>query len=113
MAMYNANGRIDLDGYVSNFERFPGELKNIKHLSELLPAIDSTFARFRLPFIKTTEFGTLWTEGDKGALFFYDSVESITLDLPAGWGIENVKGNTLKNIKPETIINIGKEYGAK
>ena len=47
------------------------------------------------------------------ALFFYDSVKSITLDLPAGWAIEGVKGNTLKNIKPETIINIGKEYAGK
>ena len=113
MAMYNANGRIDLDGYVANIERFPNEIKMIEKLGTMLPEIERTFKRFRLPFIKTTEFGTLWTEGDKGALFFYDSVESITLDLPDGWGIENVKGNTLKNIKPETIINIGKEYGAK
>ena len=113
MAMYNANGRVDLDGWVSNFERFPGELTKIRHMGRLLPDIDRTFARFRLPFIKTVDFGTVWTEGDKGALFFYDSVESITLDLPDGWEIEGVKGNTLKNIKPETIINIGKEYAGK
>jgi len=113
MAMYNANGRVDLDGWATGFERFPGELAKIRHMGRLLPEIDRTFARFRLPFIQTTDFGTLWTEGDKGALFFYDSVESITLDLPEGWGIEGVKGNTLRNIKPETIINIGKEYAGR
>ena len=113
MAMYNANGRIDLDGYVENIERFPNEIKMIEKLGTMLPEIDRTFKRFRLPFIKTTEFGTLWTEGDKGALFFYDSVDSITLELPPGWGIEGVKGKTIKNIKPETIINIGREYSAK
>ncbi len=111
MAMFNANHRLDLEIYSSGSERVPGEREAVERWAKLLPSIDRTFAKFRLPFVRNTPFGTVWTEGKRGALFFYDSVKSLTLELPEGWGIEGVSGNQLKDIPQDTIVLIGEEFG--
>ncbi len=110
MAMFNANHRLDLQAYSAGAERVPGERKAVERWAKLLPAIDRTFSLFRLPFVRNTPFGTVWVEGNRGALFFYDSVKSLTLDLPEGWGIEGVAGNKLENIPQDTIILFGDEF---
>ena len=52
-------------------------------------------------------------EGDRGALFFYDSVKEILVNLPDNWEIEGIKGSILKNVPCDTVVFLKKKSGVK
>ena len=102
-SMYGAFTYINVDGYAKKFERTPGEIQKIERMGRLNPLINKAQANVGYPFIRETPFGTLWISEKGGALFFYDAVEELKVELPDGWSIEGVPGNVLKNVKPDSI----------
>ena len=102
-SMYGAFTYINVDGYAKGFERTPGELKMIERMGKLNPHINRAQEVVGYPFIRETPFGTVWVSDRGGALFFYDAVKELKVELPSGWGIEGVKGNVLHDVKPDTI----------
>ena len=102
-SMHGAFTYINVDGYAKKFERTPGEIQKIERMGRLNPLINKAQANVGYPFIRETPFGTLWISEKGGALFFYDAVEELKVELPDGWSIEGVPGNVLKNVKPDSI----------
>ena len=107
-SMYGAFTYINVDGYAKGFERTPGELKMIKRMGKLNPHINRAQEVVGYPFIRETPFGTVWVSDRGGALFFYDAVRELRVELPEGWIIEGVKGNVLKDVKPDSIYCLKK-----
>ena len=104
LAMYGAFPTISIDGYANGFERMLGEIKMIERIGKLLPSVNAALDVTGMPYIRETEFGTMWVGKNGGALFFWDGAESVTLDLPKGWRIRDQKGNKLEHVKPDTIV---------
>jgi hypothetical protein len=104
LAMYGAFTKIFVDGYANGFERLPGEIKMIERIGKLLPHVNAALTVSGMPYIRETEFGTMWVGKNGGALFFWDGAESVTLNLPKGWHIRGQKGSKLENVKPDTIV---------
>ena len=109
LAMYNASINIDVDGYVMNFERIPGELKAVQRIGELNRTINRANEHVPTPFVRETAFGTAWVGDDTGALFFYHPVKKLKLQLPPDWvlmgeePLENIPAYSvrlLKRVKP-------------
>lgn len=107
-SMYGAFTYINVDGYAKRFERTPGELKMIERMGKLNPHINKAQEIVGYPFIRETPFGTVWISDRGGALFFYDAVRELKVELPEGWGIEGVAGNVLKDVKPDSIYCLKK-----
>ena len=107
-SMYGAFTYINVDGYAKGFERTPGELKMIERMGKLNPHINRAQEVVGYPFIRETPFGTVWVSDRGGALFFYDAVRELRVELPDGWIIEGVKGNVLKDVKPDSIYCLKK-----
>lgn len=107
-SMYGAFTYINVDGYAKGFERTPGELKMIERMGKLNPHINRAQEVVGYPFIRETPFGTVWVSDRGGALFFYDAVRELRVELPEGWIIEGVKGNVLKDVKPDSIYCLKK-----
>ncbi|MCQ2380556.1 MAG: hypothetical protein MJ025_06530 [Victivallaceae bacterium] len=117
-AMYGAFPKFFLDAYAQQFERIPGELATIDHIAGLLPAINAALD-YGVPFVRQTEYGTTWFNGNGGAVFVWDNVAELKLDLPAGFeikktqipgkGICDFKADDLRNVASETIFLIGRK----
>jgi len=104
MAMYNSFGIIHTDGYAIGFERVPGEIAAVRRIGALNPRLSRAREHVGLPFVRETPFGTSWISDKGGALFFYDRVGRITLDLPENWAIEGHDGKELRNVPEETVL---------
>lgn len=104
LAMYGAFAKTCVDGYANGFERIPGEIKMVERIGKLLPSVNAALDVTGMPYIRETEFGTMWVGKNGGALFFWDGAESVTLDLPEGWRVRGQKGNRLEHVKPDTIV---------
>ncbi len=104
MAMYNSFGIINTDGYAIGFERVPGEIAAVRRIGELNPRITRARENVGLPFVRETTFGTSWISEKGGALFFYDPVSHMKLDLPENWSIEGHDGTELHDIPAESVL---------
>lgn len=109
MAMYNSFGIISTDGYAAGFERVPGEIAAVERIGKLNPVIARARENVGMPFVRETPFGTSWISDKGGALFFYDAVKEIKLDLPEGWTVDGYSGGTLRNIPKNTVILLKKK----
>ncbi|OQA87572.1 MAG: hypothetical protein BWY31_00740 [Lentisphaerae bacterium ADurb.Bin242] len=108
MAMYNSFGIVSTDGYAAGFERVPGEIAAVRRIGTLNPPIARARENVGMPFVRETPFGTVWIGDKGGALFFYDAVKEIKLDLPEGWMVEGHGGNILRNVPEDTVILLRK-----
>ncbi len=106
--MYGAFPSLLVDGYAQSFERTPGEIAMVKRAARLLPGFYEALNVTGMPFVRETPFGTVWTGKNGGAVFFWHGVKSATFDLPAGWTIKGHSGNTVSDIRPETILILNK-----
>lgn len=103
-SMYGCFYPISVDGVVTGFDRLPNENEIVKHIFTLVPRINKALDHVGPQYITETPFGTQWMSDKGGALFFYDSVKELKVNLPKGWTIDGVKGNVLKNIPRESVI---------
>ncbi len=109
MAMYNSFGIISVDGYAIGFERVPGEIAAVRRIGALNPCLSRARDHVGMPFVRETPFGTSWISDNGGALFFYDRVSHMTLDLPKGWVIEGHDGMELHNVSEDTVLLLVKK----
>ena len=108
LLMYDATINVHVDGLSENFDRFPNECELVKRTAKVNAVMNEAFERVPNPWVRETPFGTIWMSENSGALFFYDPVEKLTLQLPENWVIDGVEGNTLNNIAPESVIFLKK-----
>ena len=104
-AMYNICVSFDVEGPAMGFDRIPGETKKMTEALKLVRTLNEVYKKVGYPVIRETPMGTLWMGKDHGALFCYDSVKELRLDLPPGWRAQG----QLKNIGRESVIFIKKE----
>jgi len=81
----------------------------VKRIGNLNPPIARARENVGMPFVRETPFGTSWISDKGGALFFYDAVKEIKLDLPEGWTVDGYSGSTLRNIPENTVILLKKK----
>lgn len=74
-------------------------------LKQLNAALDNT----GMPFIRETAFGTTWIGENGGALFFWNPVKKVTVNLPDGWKIKGIEGNVLTDVKADAIYLLEKQ----
>ena len=118
VAMFGTYPKFFTDGYAQGFERSPGEIAKIDHVAKMLPAIQAALD-FGVPFIRTTEYGTTWINGQGGAVYVWDNVGKLDIELPAGYefcktqvsdqAMRDFTPDDLKDVKSETIFIIGKK----
>lgn len=120
MGMHNAFCDFSSSPYACGMENVPGELEAAEEIGKLNPVFYKAIeATGNLPFVQQTCFGTSWTSDKGAALFFWNPVENLVLDLPENWEIkeafslskkpEIMKGNILKNITHKSIVLIGQK----
>ena len=103
-SMFGTFTYINVDGYAFGFERTPGELAKVERMAKLNPHINKAQQLVGYPYIRETPFGTSWISEKGGALFFYDGVKELKVDLPEGWRIEGAEGDVLRDVKPDTVV---------
>lgn len=108
LLMYDATVNVGTDGLAEKFDRFPREQELVKRTAKINKVMNEAFERVPNPWVRETPFGTIWMSENTGALFFYDSVKTLNLQLPENWVIDGVEGNTLNNIEPESVIFLKK-----
>lgn len=106
LLMHNATTNIHTDGVAENFDRFPGECAAFERIGRVNAIMNKAFEFVPAPWVRETPCGTVWMGKDTGALFFYDAVKNLKLELPAGWRV--VKGSKLTGIPAESVIFIEK-----
>ena len=104
LAMYDIFWPMELDPVVFNFENKIGSVKNLSEAVSFVPAINDILAG-GMPFIRETPFGTTWIGEKGGALFFWDTADKVTVDLPEGWKI-SIRGNELCVRKQQGVVLI-------
>ncbi|MCQ2379748.1 MAG: hypothetical protein MJ025_02345 [Victivallaceae bacterium] len=104
LAMYNCFLTWPPEGLIFNIERIPNELGRSRRASGFIRKFNETIDHVGMPYVRETEFGTVWIGNKGGALFFWNPAKKVTVELPDGWSIRGVKGNVLTDVKPDTII---------
>ena len=107
LLMHNATTNIHVDGVAQNFDRFPGESAAFERIGRVNKLFNRAFAEIPAPWVREVPCGTVWMGEKTGAIFFWDPVKDLKLQLPAGWQI--VPGTKLKNIPAESAVFIEKK----
>ena len=107
--MYGCFPSFQIADIVFNIERIPGELDRIRRTLAFVPRFNEALDLVGMPYVRETEFGTVWTGEKGGALFFWNPAKKVTVDLPEGWKIKGVEGNVLTDVKEDTIVLIEKK----
>jgi len=90
LGMHDAFFDVVVSPYAVGMETVPGEMALMAEVGKL----NRIFLRAKEvvgnPFVQETSFGTSWTSQTGAALFFWNPVGEIELDLPAGWRVREV-----------------------
>lgn len=76
--------------YACGLETVPGENALMEEIGKLNPAINEAIDTLGIPFVQQTPFGTVWTSEKGAALFFWNSVDKLSLKMPEGWKINKI-----------------------
>ena len=118
VGMNNAFIQIITAPYAVNFEVVPNGQALVEEIGKLNPMfLKAIKLTGNAPFVQQTSFGTSWTGKDGAALFFWDKVKNLKLDIPVGWEIKEIftvdgekvrhTSNTAYAIPSKSIILIG------
>ena len=108
-SMYGCFPRFETEGGFLGIERIDGELERAKKVFELVKPFNAALDATGMPWIRETEFGTTWISEKGGALCFREKVKKATVELPAGYRIRGVDGNTLTDIPAGSVYILEKE----
>ncbi|MCQ2352252.1 MAG: hypothetical protein MJ033_02100 [Victivallaceae bacterium] len=103
LGMFDCFPITEFSGYTFRFERIKDELVRADRMVSLVPKFNEALDHVGMPFIRETAFGTTWMSEKGGALFFWDPVEKVTVNLPDGWKIRGIDGNVLTDVKADAI----------
>ena len=104
--MYGTFVAFEYAGTALDFDRFVGEAERGRRASSLAPKFNEALDFVGMPYVRESEFGTVWYGKGGAVMFFWDPVKKLTLNLPQGWKIRGVEGNTLTDIPGDSIIYI-------
>ncbi len=90
MAMFNCYMYTQLDGYWFNFERVPGEIATVERILKFVPTCKKLAQKIGIPVVRETPFGTSWISDTGAALWFWDEVKSLKLQLPEGYELDSI-----------------------
>ncbi len=107
--MYACFPSFQIADVVFNVEQIPGELDRIRRTLDFVPKFNEALDLVGMPYVRETEFGTIWTSDKGGVLFFWNPTKKATIELPAGWQIRGVQGNVLTDVKGDSIYFIDKK----
>jgi hypothetical protein len=100
LGMNNAFIKVNTAPYAVDFEIVPDGNAMVAEMGKLNPMfLKAIKLTGDAPFVKQTPFGTSWTGKNGAALFFWDKVKNVKLNLPAGWKIKeifNADGKTVR-----------------
>ncbi|MCQ2380503.1 MAG: hypothetical protein MJ025_06255 [Victivallaceae bacterium] len=102
--MYGCFPAFEVSGTVFGVDRIQGEVERGRRFFSLVPKFNAALDLVGMPYVRETEFGTVWIGKTGGALFFWNPAKKVTVDLPAGWKIRGVEGNVLTDVKADSII---------
>ena len=91
-----------------DIDKVPGMLERNKRAMKLAGPFNEVLDVVGMPYVRETPFGTSWISDKGGALFFWHGVKKLTVELPENYRIKGVEGNTLTDIKPDSIIILEK-----
>ena len=107
--MYGCFMMYEYSGTAFNFDRVLGEAERGRRSAALAPKFHEALAFVGMPYIRESEFGTVWYGKGGAVMFFWNPVEKLTLDLPAGWKIRGTEGSTIANVPCDSIIYIDRK----
>ena len=107
--MYGAFPIFEFAGTTFDFDRIAGEAARGKRAVSFVPEFNRALDFVGMPYIRETDFGTVWYGKGGAVMFFWNPVKKLTLDLPDGWKIRGVEGNVLNDVKGDSIIYIDRK----
>ncbi len=107
--MYGCFIMYEYSGTAFNFDRVLGEAERGKRSASFVPKFNAALDFVGMPFIRESEFGTVWYGKGGAVMFFWNPVKKLTLNLPQGWKIRGVEGNILTDIPGDSIIYIDRK----
>ncbi|MCQ2379140.1 MAG: hypothetical protein MJ016_08070 [Victivallaceae bacterium] len=84
-SMFGFFSPLAFENYGTNFERIPGELKQLSDAAHYAGPVAHALDVLKMPFIRKTDFGTTWVSDTGAVLFFYDAVEKLSVKAPEGF----------------------------
>jgi hypothetical protein len=76
--------------YACGLETVPGENALMEEIGKLNPAITEAIDTLGVPFVQQTPFGTVWISDKGAAIFFWNPVDKLLLEMPVEWKISKV-----------------------
>ncbi len=107
--MYACFPAFEVSGTAFGLDRIPGEVERGRRVFSFVPKFNEALDLVGMPYIRETEFGTVWMSDKGGALFFWNPAKKVTVELPANWKIRGVNGNVLTDVKADSIILVDKQ----
>ena len=107
--MYGCFIMYEYSGTAFNFDRVLGEAERGRRASALVPKFNAALDFVGMPYIRESEFGTVWYGKGGAVMFFWNPVKKLTLNLPEGWKIRNAEGNLLRDIPGDSIVYIDRK----
>lgn len=106
--MYACFPRFEHSGAAFGFDRLQDEVKRARRADSFTRRFNEALDICGMPFVRETEFGTVWTGANGGAIFFWNPVKKAVIDLPKGWKIRGVDGNVLHDVPGDAIYFVDK-----
>ncbi len=107
--MYGTFVAFEFAGTTFGLDRVVGEVDRGKRAIALAPKFNGALDFVGMPYVRETDFGTVWYGKGGAVMFFWDPVKKLTLDLPQGWKIRGVEGNVLTDLPGDSIIYIDRQ----
>ena len=92
LAMFYAFIDVNVAPYACGMETVPGEMALMEEIGKMNPALCRAIDKFGVPFVREEAFGSSWRWKGGAALFFWNPVDRLYLDMPPGWHVENAVG---------------------
>ena len=107
--MYGCFIMYEYSGTAFNFDRVLGEAERGRRTSSFVPKFNEALDFVGMPFVRESDFGTVWYGKGGAVMFFWNPVKKLTLNLPPNWKIRGVEGNVLTDIPGDSIIYIDRK----
>ena len=107
--MYGCFMMYEYSGTAFNLDRRIGEVERGRRASSFAPKFNEALDFVGMPYIRESDFGTVWYGKGGAVMFFWNPVKKLTINLPQGWKIRGIEGNELKDIPGDSIIYIDRK----
>lgn len=107
--MYGCFIMYEFSGTAFKFDRILGEAERGRRNAAFAPRFQQALDFVGMPFIRESEFGTVWYGKGGAVMFFWNPVKKLIVNLPDGWKIRGTDGCILTDIPRDSIIYIDRK----